>query len=235
MITRLTALASCVFVVGYVLAAILFRSNGKKIRRDPLETKILMWIPLFLICLLFVTSDDVLRSFIVLWVLWHAFGEILRQKQAKTIMLRTSYLLLISGGVICAVLLVHMDRSIFLAVWLASVMSDVTAFFLGNYRGKHRLPRQLNSRKSWEGVGGQFIGAWAGVLLLNQFVTPIPAYLAITVGCGSAAGDLLNSYVKRRLDIHDWGNSIPGHGGYLDRFSSLSLALLLSYVGLRTI
>ncbi len=53
--------------------------------------------------------------------------------------------------------------------------------------------------------------------------------MAVIVGLGTAYGDLLNSYVKRRLKIKDWGQSIPGHGGYSDRFSSMFGAVIVVY------
>ena len=53
--------------------------------------------------------------------------------------------------------------------------------------------------------------------------------LAVLIGLASAMGDLINSIVKRRLKIKDWGNTIPGHGGILDRMSSLSFAFIAAY------
>lgn len=91
----------------------------------------------------------------------------------------------------------------------ATVMSNVVAFFFGNYLGKHKLPNWLNNKKSWEGVLGQLLGALLGVLLVNSFVTPVPTiWLFLPHGMGSAGGDLANCYAKRTAGIKDWSQAI---------------------------
>jgi phosphatidate cytidylyltransferase len=51
----------------------------------------------------------------------------------------------------------------------------------------------------------------------------------VALGAGSALGDLTNSYVKRKLAIDEWGRAIPGHGGILDRFSSMAGSAVLVF------
>jgi len=124
--------------------------------------------------------------------------------------------------------------NLLITICFASVLSDVTAFFMGNYLGKHKLPALFNKNKSWEGVAGQIIGAFIGVVLVNVYVVHIPTLLLfLPIGIGAAVGDLANSYVKRFLDIKDWSNNIPGHGGYLDRLSSLVGSALFTFYYLK--
>lgn len=52
-------------------------------------------------------------------------------------------------------------------------------------------------------------------------------WLILAIGIASAFGDLFNSVAKRQLDIKDWGQTIPGHGGVLDRMSSLSTTFMV--------
>lgn len=120
--------------------------------------------------------------------------------------------------------------SILITLCIASVLSDVVAFFFGRYLGRHFLPSSLNSGKSWEGVVGQLIGAFVGVILVKWFVIAgIPFWLGFPIGLGSAAGDLTNSFVKRSLRIKDWSSFLPGHGGFTDRLSSLSGAAIILF------
>ena len=109
---------------------------------------------------------------------------------------------------------------------LASVFSDVIAFFFGRYLGRHRLPGWINRGKSWEGVLGQLIGGVLGVFHLGMLFGTQPTLLAgLVIGVASAVGDLVNSIAKRIAGSEDCGSTIPGHGGVIDRFCSLNIAL----------
>ena len=119
---------------------------------------------------------------------------------------------------------------ILLSLLLGTAMSDVTCFFFGKFFGTHMLPPYINSNKSWEGVAGQLIGACIGLMLLKTFIFPQTSLLLfLPIGLGSATGDLLNSYIKRRAGILSWSTWIPGHGGLLDRFVSLAFSILYTF------
>jgi phosphatidate cytidylyltransferase len=75
---------------------------------------------------------------------------------------------------------------------------------------------------------GQLIGGIVGALLFSWLLNvPISIAVGMLVGAASAIGDIINSIAKRQLAIKDWGTSIPGHGGVMDRFSSLNMALFV--------
>ena len=129
---------------------------------------------------------------------------------------------------------------IILTLGLAVAMSDVGAFIVGKTFGKHKLSQRLSPDKTIEGVFGNFIGAYAGVLIMS-FALPGPIRtaaiigLSILVGIGSLWGDLVESAFKRDFGIKDAGAWLPGFGGLLDRIDSLLIVLPLSYYALRLI
>ena len=100
--------------------------------------------------------------------------------------------------------------------------------------GKHRLFERISPKKSWEGFGGGLLFA----LLASQvFAYLLPSYsalqwigLAIVVVVFGTWGDLIESLLKRQLGIKDSGHMLPGHGGMLDRFDSVLLAIPAAYI-----
>jgi phosphatidate cytidylyltransferase len=129
--------------------------------------------------------------------------------------------------------------SVMAIVWVA----DIGAYFAGKAFGKHKLAPSISPGKSWEGA----IGGWIAVLLLAatvafvpQLAETFPAKLYATGGwpalgtvmtllvVASIVGDLFESQLKRRADMKDSSNLLPGHGGVLDRVDALIPTLPLA-------
>ena len=51
----------------------------------------------------------------------------------------------------------------------------------------------------------------------------------LAIGLAATAGDLIESKFKRILGVKDSGSFIPGHGGLLDRFDALLLAVPVAW------
>jgi phosphatidate cytidylyltransferase len=112
---------------------------------------------------------------------------------------------------------------LFLAV-LPTWAADVTAYLTGSVYGRHRLAPSISPGKTWEGTIAGF-AASALVVLAVAAAFGLPrieaAVAAVAIGPLGLAGDLLESYVKRRAGVKDSGTIFPGHGGVLDRLDSL--------------
>ncbi len=111
----------------------------------------------------------------------------------------------------------------FLSIWI----SDTAAFFTGSYLGKHKLKPSISPNKTVEGsLGGLFATVLFVTALRNLFNLEFyPALGAgIIISFFGQAGDLVESALKRHLNLKDSGEIIPGHGGILDRFDSVLLA-----------
>ena len=240
-LAELVRLFCILLVAGVVFTLPLYRFNWRKFVRSGLFIKILFWVPIFLIFLGALYANGPFRLVLLLTLLVAALGE-LANKFSKS----KHRLLLSTYFVLFAVSLAHFYFfgtvyqtefiSLLITLAFATVLADVTAFFFGNYFGTHKLPVVLNKNKSWEGVIGELFGALLGVLLVNAFIMPvISIWLFLPIGIGSVLGDLANSFVKRRLDIKDWSNAIPGHGGFIDRLSSVAGSVIMTFYFLKVI
>lgn len=120
--------------------------------------------------------------------------------------------------------------AIFIFVWL----DDTGAYLVGSLIGKHKLFERISPKKSWEGFLGGLILALASSQAFAWFAPEINRMnwlgLAATVVLFGTWGDLIESLLKRTLGVKDSGNVLPGHGGMLDRFDSVMLAVPASYI-----
>ena len=111
---------------------------------------------------------------------------------------------------------------------ILTICSDIGGYFAGITLGRgshHPMAPVISPKKTWEGLAGSVVacliaGAVCVPLLLHGhawqgLLTGAAAVLAATLG------DLVESIIKRDLDIKDMGTLLPGHGGILDRLDSL--------------
>lgn len=107
--------------------------------------------------------------------------------------------------------------------------SDTGAYFAGTRFGKRKLFERISPKKSWEGsIGGTILALLMAILVgFNFQLLPLWQWIgvAILIVVGGTYGDLVESLFKRSILIKDSGSLIPGHGGFLDRFDSLLLAV----------
>jgi phosphatidate cytidylyltransferase len=134
------------------------------------------------------------------------------------------------------VLLRELDhgRDWVLLALLSTFAVDTAAYFTGSAIGRHKLAPTISPKKTWEGFFGGYAGGVAAVALLALVLDVDASYasvilIAVTLPIGAAAGDLFESWVKRRAGVKDASELIPGHGGILDRLDSLLITFPLVY------
>ena len=111
-----------------------------------------------------------------------------------------------------------------LVVWAG----DIGAYLIGRWIGGPRLAPRISPGKTWSGAAGGLLAAVAAGLLAAHVLSDAATWRAVAVAAVlsvvAQAGDLLESFVKRRLQVKDSGQLIPGHGGLFDRLDSMLAA-----------
>ena len=126
----------------------------------------------------------------------------------------------------------NMSLNYLLYVITITIMSDTFAHFVGTMIGKKKLCPKVSPNKTVEGfIGGVFFGTFLGsVLFLTVISSTANVFLVVVISLilsiVSELGDLVFSAVKRKYDVKDYGNIMPGHGGVIDRLDSIIFAIL---------
>lgn len=116
--------------------------------------------------------------------------------------------------------------------FVLAFLSDTGAYFVGVFMGKHKLCPNISPKKTVEGFVGGIVGAIVGVMIFGlvlslAFDLKVNFLYGLVYGVVgsvvSVLGDLTFSVIKRQSGIKDYGNLIPGHGGILDRFDSMTI------------
>ena len=111
--------------------------------------------------------------------------------------------------------------------------NDVFAYLFGITLGKHRLFERISPKKSGEGFFGGLLGAMAmGFVAAKVLDANVALWigLALIAAITGVFGDLVESLLKRSVDVKDSGNFIPGHGGWLDRFDALIFSVPFAFI-----
>ncbi len=106
---------------------------------------------------------------------------------------------------------------LFAVVWT----TDVLGYFAGRAFGGPKLWPAVSPKKTWSGAIAGAIGAVVVALLIaaqfGSFDRIAIIAVALVLSIVAQAGDLFESWVKRKFDAKDSSRIIPGHGGVMDR------------------
>jgi phosphatidate cytidylyltransferase len=111
-------------------------------------------------------------------------------------------------------------------------LSDVLQYVWGKTCGRHPVAPHVSPGKTWEGtVGGiaSTVLVSAGLWWATPFTPWQAALMALLICVAGFFGGLVMSAIKRDLGAKDWGNTIAGHGGFMDRIDSLCFAAPLFF------
>lgn len=113
------------------------------------------------------------------------------------------------------------------------VCSDVGGYTAGVLFGKHPMAPAISPKKSWEGLGGSLVAGTVGAVCCAQWMLETHWWVGLVLGpvlvIVAATGDLVESQIKRDLNIKDMGTLLPGHGGIMDRIDSILPSTLVTW------
>lgn len=240
-------------IVFILLTALAIHEHHKLLRASIKSTAYAMsaGVLLFASSYFYFTGESISRWLLLLYMLVLIFGVIheLFVEQENAI---RSWGNLCSSQIMIALPFAMMNGimqeskwlmlSLFILIWI----NDSGAYIVGSLMskrkgGNHKMFPRVSPAKSWEGLIGGFIfdlaagyvfyrlGWTVGICLTsNPLVDSL--IFALTIGIFGTLGDLIESLFKRTIGVKDSGLFLPGHGGVLDRFDSLLLAVPVAYL-----
>ena len=116
-------------------------------------------------------------------------------------------------------------RALLLFIVFITEINDIFQYAWGKLLGRYKILPESSPNKTWEGlIGGVVTTVVVGYFL--RFLTPF-SEVEILIACALIAitgfiGDVVVSAIKRDIGLKDTGDTIPGHGGILDRIDSLA-------------
>ena len=133
---------------------------------------------------------------------------------------------------------------IYLLTFICAWVTDIFAYFVGRFLGKHKLIPAVSPKKTVEGAVGGVVFCVIATLVfgfvIERFFNQgggiaanyiVLAVSGVFISVVSQTGDLIMSVIKRHYGIKDYGKLFPGHGGILDRFDSvLAVSLILAFI-----
>ncbi len=121
-------------------------------------------------------------------------------------------------------------------LWIVGtvIASDVLGYFVGRKLGGPKFWPAISPKKTWSGTVAGWIGAIVLAVLLvitGQAGWEVVLIAPLLAFCGQA-GDIAESWLKRRVGVKDSSDLIPGHGGLMDRFDAMSGAFLAALLAM---
>ena len=210
-----------------ILGFIIYLVGIYSMTNEPAEGKAPAWVPL------------VVFTFIAF--IWIALMELFRNKKNPFANLSISFAGI--AYIVLPLLLINQmsvesgaSDSIFplLGIFIMIWCSDTFAYLVGRKIGKHKMFERISPNKSWEGFFGGMTFAMLAGIIIAYFLEGQPfvqyAIFGIIAAAFGTLGDLVESMLKRSLNLKDSGTILPGHGGLLDRLDSVLVVIPVIFV-----
>ena len=126
-------------------------------------------------------------------------------------------------------------------VLVSTFLSDIGGYVVGKAIGGKKITR-ISPNKTYAGVIGSIIFCLTAIpiieitqkFLISEIFIDFLSFkffiTGLTISIICQLGDLYISYLKRKLNIKDVSNILPGHGGVLDRIDGLIFVLIFIFI-----
>ena len=139
--------------------------------------------------------------------------------------------LIFSLSVICLYLIYLYNESVFLLFIIIVLLFDTFSYLFGKLFGSHKILPFISPNKTLEGLIGGIITTTIFIFFynyyFNEFLFLSLIFFNFLVIIFSFLGDVLQSFIKRKSNIKDSSNLLPGHGGFFDRMDSYILSVFI--------
>ena len=230
------------FILGGIGFYLINRKKDRDVARKS-YTKFGVYFIIINILFFAITIQSVIFSYLAILIVAVGSFELSRlfiaakyQHKLFFVLSLLVYFILSAGFIVFS----RADRNLILLTFLVLSIFDSFSQITGQLFGKTKILPGISPNKTLGGVvGGTIISLISAFLLRNLFGGTIPELFLFAFGTVFFAfvGDILASLYKRKFQVKDYSNLIPGHGGFLDRFDSLIAggawaALAISILGI---
>lgn len=214
------------FALAAIASAVkIFRTGDKAFARE-LITKYIVYSAIVALMSYVIMADNFTISLAAILVITVISGI---ELYAAVKNLPAGWLWLIGYMAVAAsaiMVFTKLHYTLLLMAYLFVVVFDGMSQTGGQLFGKRKLAPDLSPNKTWEGLISGILFASAALAFTSSATIGTAIQYCIIFSVLALAGDLAGSKIKRLAGLKDFGKTLPGHGGVLDRFDSFLVVLL---------
>ena len=223
-------IVACLFIIGGILISITNKDKSKEVRKKS-WLKYVTYAIIVNIIIVSILYDASYFYYVAITISLVGLIEIIQAiYRSRKTFVGISTLIVFLMLTCIFILFSQLEQRVLLFTFLVVTIFDAFSQLSGQLLGKTKLIPVISPNKTWEGlIGGMIASSLAAILFAEIIGFSIikTITLSILISIFALFGDLLASFSKRKFNIKDFSNVLPGQGGFLDRFDSLIFASVI--------